>query len=165
MEKQLKDFGKFVSDKILDTYVEDSSVTCTEDDIADMFVEFTKLQQKQKLKLEDYVKSWIDEWAQLFPKGIRSGGKPVRSNPKDCLPKMIAFVKEYKYERDLIFFATKKYLAERSLSNYDYTRCAVYFIGKKGEGSDLAAWCDQCSDSDLTEEKVLLPISEFTDFI
>jgi hypothetical protein len=165
--QKIKDFGSFVNDKCFDKYLfgkEDGVYEpYEEDDIADLFIEFTKKQQKRNLKTEHYVREWIEEWVNIFPSGIKSGGKPVRSDAKSCLPKMISFVKEYKYDRDLIFYATREYIKQQSFKNYDYTRCAIYFIDKQGQGSDLATWCEQCKNADLTKENQTLDIVEHPD--
>ena len=86
---------------------------------------------------------WIDEWLELFPSGVKSGGKLIRSDKAACLKKMEAFVKINKYSKDLIMSATKDYLDDKERDNYMYTKCATYLIDKKGEGSELAALCEQ----------------------
>lgn len=100
----------------------------------------------QTPKTENDVEEWIDNWLDLFPKGVKSGGKLLRSDRKSCLAKMKSFVKAYKYDKDTILGATLAYLSEREREGFTYTRCAVYFIGKKGEGSDLASWCDKIKE-------------------
>lgn len=92
-------------------------------------------------KRDSKVGQWIDSWLEIFPKGMKSGGKLVRSDRKGCLNKMTTFLKEYKFDKDLIMKATKQYVDEK-LDSGSYMRCAIYFIGKKGEGSDLAAACE-----------------------
>ena len=84
---------------------------------------------------------WIDEWLELFPKGMKTNGKLVRSDRKGCETKMQSFLKDYKYDKDFIIKVTKEYIEDK-LENGGYLRCAIYFIGKKGEGSDLAAACE-----------------------
>lgn len=164
MSKIARDFGSYVNDRTFDMYTvgEDK---LEEDDIADLFIEFTKKQQKDTLKTEYYIKTWIDEWVHLFPEGLRSGGKIVRSDPYECLKKMVTFLKKYPYDRDLIFFSTKEYIRERAMNDYAYMRCATYFIHKLGVGSELAEWCEKCKNLDLTEEHRQLEIRETHDFI
>jgi hypothetical protein len=92
---------------------------------------------------------WIEEWLDLFPRGVRSGGKLLRADSQSCLKKMEVFTKTYPaYTKDVIMEATRRYLEDRAAVNYEYTRCAVYFIYRLekqgGETiSDLASWCDQ----------------------
>ena len=109
------------------------------------------------------VNDWIDEWLSLFPANVKSGGKLLRSDKKSCLAKMKTFVRSYKYDKNTIIMATHDYLKERKREDYAYTRTAIYFIDKKGEGSDLAAWCEKIFNNNigikLTEEK------SFSDFV
>lgn len=94
------------------------------------------------IKVED----WISDWLELFPKGVKTGGKLLRSDKMGCLKKMEKFVKESGYSSELIKAATSAYLEEREVDDYKYCKCATYFIDKKGEGSELAAWCEQIKD-------------------
>jgi len=165
-DDDMTDFGQFVSTKAFNHYVEEGNdVEFEEPDIVDMFIQFTKEQQKKVLKDEHYVREWIEEWVDLFPRGVKSGGKLLRSPAKDCFPKMVLFIKKYGYDRDMIFYATREYLKEQSYKDFAYTRCAIYFIGKKDEGSDLAAWCEKCKDADLTQEHNTLDIHQSNQFI
>ena len=93
----------------------------------------------------------IKEWLELFPKGVKTGGKLLRSDAKGCLTKMKTFMKNYKYSWDEIMKATKAYLSEREKDDYQYTRAAIYFIGKHGQGSDLADWCEKIKEQDAEE--------------
>lgn len=80
---------------------------------------------------DENVKDWIEEWRNLFPKGIKSGGYPLRGSKKGCLRKMKKFLKENPtITKDEIFHATEKYLNERKKENYEYTKVADYFIEK-----------------------------------
>lgn len=88
--------------------------------------------------------NWIEEWLELWPDGIHSGGLPIKSKPKDCIKKMQKFCKDNKqYNKDCIFAATKLYLSEREKDNYKFTKRATYFISKLGEPSLLEAYCDK----------------------
>ena len=99
-----------------------------------------------EVKKANEVDEWIDEWVELFPSGVKTGGKLLRSDRKSSLMKMKKFVRDYPYSKDLIFKATKSYLLDRERAGWQYTRASVYFIDKKGEGSDLAAWCDKIKE-------------------
>ena len=96
---------------------------------------------------------WIEEWLDLFPRGVKSMGKLVRSDKASCDRKMANFMQEYpKYSNELIMRATKMYLDERRKADWQYTRCAVYFIyrvddNKQEKSSDLAAWCEEALNS------------------
>lgn len=154
MKNKMIDFGSFVSKRTEQNYMNG-----IETDIVGLFEEFTKIQQKATLSLKEYVETWIEDWCNLFPKGIKSGGKAVRSHPKSCINKMVDFVKTYKYDRDIIFLATEQYLFGRHQHDYNFTQCATYFINHKERGSTLAEWCEQYKD--LKEEKQI----EYNDFI
>ncbi|GEM_PF-2998307 len=94
---------------------------------------------------------WIDQWLDLFPKGVKSGGKLLRSDKKSCLTKMNKFLKEYSFSQDEIMDATKAYLDEREKDDWKYCKCATYFISKLGEGSSLAEWCETTKDEPKEE--------------
>lgn len=87
------------------------------------------------------VKDWIQQYINLFPEGVAPGGKLLRSDAKTCESKMNAFIKKYKFSPATILKATKDYLEGREATNWAYTKAAVYFIDKRGEGSELAARC------------------------
>lgn len=96
----------------------------------------------------DDVSTWIDEWIDIFPRSVKSGGKLVRGDKLSCERKMRVFLKEYKYEKDIILAATRAYVASKEQEGYAYMTCAVYFIYKmdiinRDKVSDLASWCDQ----------------------
>jgi len=77
------------------------------------------------------VESWIDEWRELFPKGVKSGGRPVRGDKQGVLKKMKGFCKKYpNYKKKDIIDATKLYVFEKSRDRYNYMQCADYFIDK-----------------------------------
>lgn len=40
---------------------------------------------------------WMEEWYTLFPKGIKSGGYPIRSGLNTCRVKMFKFLKRNKF--------------------------------------------------------------------
>ena len=97
---------------------------------------------------KEAVESWIDEWVDIFPRGVRSGGRLLRGDKISCLRKMRVFLKEYPYTRETILEATRNYIKSKEQEGYTYTRCAVYFIyrvdqSRSDKVSDLATWCDQ----------------------
>jgi hypothetical protein len=93
--------------------------------------------------------NWIDEWIDIFPRGVKSGGRLLRGDKNSCMRKMRVFVKEYSFSKDIIMSATKAYIESKKADNFNYTRCAVYFIYRiEGNSihskiSDLATWCEQ----------------------
>jgi hypothetical protein len=104
-------------------------------------------QIKETIKDNENVEEWIKEWVDIFPRGIRSGGRLLRGDTPSCLRKMRVFLREYPYSKDIILEATRKYLQAKEAENFAYTRCAVYFIFRveagSGKISDLATWCEQ----------------------
>ena len=95
---------------------------------------------------EDNPGKWIDEWVDLFPVGIKSGGYYVKSNAQDCLKKMTRFVKKYPdFDRELIFDVTRKYISNLSMNSYKGMQLAHYFIEKNGISS-LATECSNNGD-------------------
>jgi len=99
------------------------------------------------------VEHWISEWINIFPRGVKSGGKLVRSDEKSCLRKMKVFLREYDYNKDTIMEATKRYVQSKENEGYSFMRCAVYFIYRIGtsiadKSSDLASWCDEVLNGD-----------------
>lgn len=104
--------------------------------------------QLEKVIDPNDVESWIDEWIDIFPRGLKSGGRLLRGDKISCLRKMRVFIKEYPYTREVILQATRNYIESKRSEGFAYTRCAVYFIyridGSRADKiSDLASWCDQ----------------------
>jgi len=88
---------------------------------------------------------WVGEWLELFPEKNQNG--ILRSNEADCVGRMKIFIKKYKYSKEIIIAATKSYIIEESTKGYKYTKRAMYFIDKRGEGSLLAAWCKNVEEN------------------
>lgn len=105
------------------------------------------------------VDSWIDDWRELFPKEIRSAGRPIRGDKKACLKKMITFCKEYpEYDKKQIFEASRIYIFDKKRENYQYMVCADYFIYKetrKGERTSLLASLLEAIDGRQTDLQII----------
>lgn len=82
-----------------------------------------------------------EEMRELFPKGIKSGGYPVRSSVYDIADKLKKFMKKHTYSNEVILNATKQYLRRKESENWNFVQIAVYFIEKNGV-SALAAECE-----------------------
>lgn len=94
------------------------------------------------------VDEWIEDWYDLFPKGIKSGGYLVRTDMKSCKKKMQEFMKEYPmYDREIIMMATKQYINEMSEKNFSYMKLAPFFIKKDGV-SMLQGYCENMLNGD-----------------
>lgn len=89
------------------------------------------------------IESWIDDWRQIFPEGVRTTGRPARGDKRACFKKMVVFCKEYpEFSKEEIYEATRVYVFEMSRQNYNYMQCADYFIFKevrKGERTSTLA--------------------------
>lgn len=117
------------------------------DRFIDVFLE-DNVKESKKGNNSNNVEEWIDEWYELFPKGVRSGGYLVRSGKKGCLTKMKAFVKENpEYDKEIIMKATRDYLAHSRLKNYAFIQLAHYYISKN-KTSVLASGCEMIVNSD-----------------
>lgn len=86
------------------------------------------------------------EYRALFP-NLKIGAYPVRSNLKEIEAKFERFFKKYSYDTNTIIEATKLYLQEKELSNWNYISTAKHFIIKKKpqleeEVSELSTYCD-----------------------
>lgn len=89
-------------------------------------------------------KDWLEEWLQLWPKQVTSGGLTVQSPAKYCINKMQKFCKTYpQYTKQIIFAATSMYIKEREQEGYKFTKRATYFIDKQDQGSLLEAYCEK----------------------
>jgi hypothetical protein len=85
----------------------------------------------------DNVNSWIEDWRELWPKGVKSAGRPVRGDKQGVIKKMMAFCAQYpEYTRSQIFEATKLYIFDKKLNNFTYMTCADYFIYKEVKRGD-----------------------------
>ncbi len=85
------------------------------------------------------------EYRELFPKGIKTGGYPIRSNLPDIVKKFEKFFKTYSYSAEEILGGTKMYIHEQTLKNWAYTMMANYFILKEdgvGTKSMLATYIE-----------------------
>jgi len=82
---------------------------------------------------QEKVHNWIDDWYNLFPKRVRSGGYPIRCDKNGCLKKLIKFCKDHpEYDKEIIFKATEYYINTARQNDYQYMKLAPYFIEKDG---------------------------------
>lgn len=88
-------------------------------------------------------KEFIESYINLFPKGVRTGGKLVRSDKKGTEKKMKSFLKDYKYSQEDILKATELYVSKfKTKGDYTGMCSAVYLINKQDRGSVLAEECE-----------------------
>lgn len=110
---------------------------------------------KKKLGMtpEDLVK--INEYRELFPRGVLPSQVPARVPAKELEKKFIWFFNNYSYDWDVVIKATKKYISEFKANNYLYMKNSGYFISKlekNGIVSALASYCDMVVDGDDSEQ-------------
>ena len=95
---------------------------------------------------------WIDEYRSLFPKGVKTGGYPVRGDRNACIKKMQIFMKNNpEYDKDIILEATQKYINRKELEGYKYIQISHYFIYKNNV-SNLSSECSALEEE--TEDDV-----------
>lgn len=96
----------------------------------------------------DDITNWAKEWRDLWPKGVTSGGYPVRADLPGIIKKLKNFTKKYGYSKEDIFKATRIYLQEKELNGWAYIKLANYFIEKDGM-SILASCCEALKDTNF----------------
>jgi hypothetical protein len=137
----------------------------TEEEVENYFDKYISLQLQGQVNDTCTVEEWIEEWFNLFPKGVKSSsGKLIRTKDKDLAKRMKSFIKDYGYSKEIIFNATREYLREQEEKDYKYCRASSYFIGKKGEGSDLASYCEKHVDGEFNEvltDEMVIPSNNF----
>ena len=91
----------------------------------------------------------------LFPAKKLGSGKYARTNIKNLEAGFRWFFDTYDYDWHTILLATKKYVLEYKMKNYEYMRTSQYFIRKqntdKSFESDLATYCDMLNEVDSNE--------------
>lgn len=101
---------------------------------------------------QDDLSEFSEKYRILFPLGVRSGGRMVRSDPKGCLKKLKAFFIDFpNITKEDVIDATKAYIDLKRKSNYSMMVCADFFISKEGS-SQLFAYCE---DIKLRGEQVI----------
>ncbi len=112
----------------------------------ELFTDPDQISDSSKAEYEELLKKMVE----YFPKGIKTGGKPVRTSiNNELIQKIKKFKKEYKYDDKIILEATMKYVEECKKKNYAYMRQFKYFIYKQGAGSDLADYCEMIKNGEI----------------
>lgn len=96
-----------------------------------------------------------EKMREMFPKGIKSGGYPIRSNVYDIADKLKKFMKKHNYSSEIILKATSQYLKRKEAEGWNFTQIAVYFIEKNGM-STLASECEGLIEGDTIKEPMKL---------
>jgi hypothetical protein len=76
------------------------------------------------------VEDWVDEYRNLFPSGVHSGGYPVRGIKKTCIINLKKFMLEFGRDKKTILEATKIYVEKKQQENFNYMMLAHFFIYK-----------------------------------
>ena len=127
---------------------------------------FRKSKKKtSKVLMGDSFDTCIEKYNELFPAKKLGSGKYARTNVKNLESGFRWFFENYDYTWETILKATRKYVLEYSMKNYEYMRTSQYFIRKQGSDksfeSDLATYCDMLNyegpneDLDIFKEKIV----------
>ena len=100
----------------------------------------------------------IKTYNEIFPAKKLGSGKYARTNVKNLEAGFRWFFSTYEYDWKTIIEATKKYVEEYKMKNYEYMRTSQYFIRKqntdKSFESDLATYCDMLNEGSSNEEDI-----------
>lgn len=111
--------------------------------ITEKFLIFVEGEKPKEVK-----KDWIDDWFNLFPKGIKSGGYYVKTDISGCRRKMVKFMEKHpEFTPEIIMKATKNYVDSAARKGYSYMKLAPFFIEKDGI-SVLSGECEAIADKD-----------------
>jgi len=106
-----------------------------------------KLKKTKELPKKDL--KFIEEYREIFPKGMLPSGQPSRVTVKELEKKFQWFFSNYKYDWETILKATRHYVEKYKQENYMYMKTSGYFISKTERGvltSALATYCDMILD-------------------
>ena len=125
---RLQELGyiKITGDTILDIKLRDKGITLFQNLDVDLLA--TKIRE-------------------LFPKGVYTGGLPVRSSTKEITGKLKKFSRVYKYSEEIIIRATEKYIEKKRDEGWQFMKTASYFIFKDSD-SVLAALCEAVDEGE-----------------
>ena len=105
-------------------------------------LQLTRKKKSKKVTDESEFGKFVDQFYELWPKGIKSGGYAVRSGKDACSTKLRTFLKENKlYTPLIVLTATENYISKCKANDYQYMKLAPYFISKDGV-SVLESCCD-----------------------
>ena len=150
--------SKLISNNWLteDLQLTDKSIIFTTE--IDGFFKKTKKKITKDLLGNNFTEN-LKKYVEIFPNRKLSSGKYARVNPKNLENSFRWFFENYEYDWDMIFRATKKYIYDYSLKNYEYMRTSQYFIRKqntdKSYDSELADYCNMI-DNVLDDEVVFI---------
>lgn len=105
-------------------------------------------------QLKPKVSKWIQDYRDLYPKGMNPNGYPYRGDKKGCINNMAKFLYNYPEfdDKGLILKATGIYLEQKKKDGYAYVSMADRFIWKN-DMSTLASYCEQLKEGTLKDGK------------
>tara|TARA_R100001443_G_scaffold116532_1_gene137227 strand:+ start:2849 stop:3328 length:480 start_codon:yes stop_codon:yes gene_type:complete len=100
----------------------------------------------------------IKMYNEVFPAKKLGSGKYARTNVKNLETAFRWFFENYDYSWDTVMSATKMYVEQYQLKNYEYMRTSQYFIRKQNNSdktfeSDLANFCEEYLNGEDTAEQ------------
>jgi hypothetical protein len=105
----------------------------------------------EKTKEEDEMDTKIKVFIDLFPATRLPSGQMARQGLKIVKQKFKKFFQLYAYDWEVIYQATRNYVAYYEKKEYNYMRNCAYFILKDGT-SDLALECDALINMEVDRE-------------
>lgn len=92
-----------------------------------------KKKKSKKVLDESEFGKFVEDYYQLWPKGITSGGYAVKSGKDACASKLRTFMKKNPlYTQQIILQATSNYIQRCKGNDYQFMKLANYFISKDG---------------------------------
>lgn len=117
-------------------------------------IQENKIVKKKAGMSEDDI-SKINEYRNIFPKGILPSQVTSRVPIKELEKKFTWFFNNYNHNWDVVLKATKRYVSEFEANNYLYMKNSGYFVSKlekNGLVSTLASYCDLIVDGGDDEQ-------------
>jgi len=100
-------------------------------------------------KIDQDFENLLQQYSDLWPKGIKSGGRLIRKTPNSLRLKLKAFTnkrKDITYEA--ILDGTDSYLKSQKQKGWEYTISSDYFILKNG-ASELESYAELAMEGEL----------------
>lgn len=149
LSKYIVECGKLTTD-FLDKLVQQEYIKAEKDSNGKYFLSTMSITDKGIALFPEQIvgpSEWINQWFDLWPKGVKSGGFYLKTDKNACLKKMEKFCKDHpEYTKGIIIGATKKYLDSLRIKGYEYCKLAPYFISKDGM-SMLEGYCADLKNS------------------
>ncbi len=118
------------------------------------FFKKTKKKTSKNLMGENFTVC-IKAYNEIFPSKKLGSGKYARTNVKNLEGAFRWFFENFDYSWETIYKATKKYVSDYELQNFNYMRTSQYFVRKqtvdKTWESDLANYCEMVNSVEYEE--------------